>query len=229
VTEWSYGVTTCPQRLTTLLPKTLESLTAAGFDQPRLFVGGDGYIGDLPATQRNRPIGGFFNWLLGTWELFIREPDAVRYAMFEDDFVMCKGVREYLEKCTCPVRGYLNLFTFATNENKIFGKPTGWHKSDQLGKGAVALVLPHDAMVALLQQFFVYKPQVTEKKPHLREFNNTDGAIQHALIRMAKFTEYVHNPSLVQHVGRETTLGNARHPDAKTFPGEDFDARSLLK
>lgn len=226
--EWSYGVTTCPQRLTTLLPRTLASLAAAGFDQPRLFVGGDGYVGDLPATQRNRPTGGFYNWLLGAWELFIREPMAARYAMFEDDLIMCRGVREYLEKCECPAQGYLNLFTFATNENRIFGKPAGWHKSDQNGKGAVALVFPHDAMVVLLQQFFLYKPQITEKKPNLTEFNNTDGAVQHALIRIAKFTEYVHSPSLVQHVGKETTLNNAKHPDAKTFPGEDFDARSLL-
>ena len=228
--EWSYGVTTCPQRLTTLLPKTLASLAAAGFDRPRLFVDGPCQLSfdGLPINQRDSRSGGFMNWLLGAWELYVREPMSARYAMFEDDLIMCCGVREYLQQCAFPEKGYLNLITAWSNENKVFDKPAGWHKSDQLGRGAQALVFSHDAMVALLQQFFEYKPQITEKKPKLPEFNNTDGAIQHALVRMAKFTEYVHSPSLVQHVGRETTLNNAKHPDAKTFPGEDFDARMLL-
>ena len=108
-------------------------------------------------------------------------------------------------------------------QNLIFSKPNGWHKSDQLGKGAIALVFDHGAMVALLQQsHLVNKPQLP--KGH----KNLDGAIQHAMVKQAGFTEYIHKPSLAQHVGREGTLGNHQHPDAKTFPGESFDVMRML-
>jgi hypothetical protein len=155
---------------------------------------------------------------MAAWELYIRQPQAQRYAIFQDDVVLCRGVRQYLEQCEYPDKSYLNLFTFATNEHIIFGKSRGWHRSDQLGKGAVALVFDHAAMVALLQQsHMAHKPQLP--KGH----KNVDGAIQHALVAQAGFTEYIHSPSLAQHVGREGTLGNHQHPDAKTFPGETFN------
>jgi len=221
MTEWSYGVTTVPQRLTTLLPRTLKSLEAAGFDSPRLFVDGP-YSGPLPATQRESPVGAFGNWMLAAWELYVRQPHAMMYAIFQDDVVLCRGVKEYLERCEYPEKGYLNLFTFATNEHMIFNKPRGWHRSDQLGKGAVALVFRHEAMVTLLQQaHLVHKPQM------IKGNKNIDGAIQHAMVRQAGFVEYIHNPSLAQHVGRIGTLSNPQHPDAKTFPGETFSVLSL--
>jgi hypothetical protein len=40
VRTWAYGITTVPSRLTTLLPRTITSLAAAGFDKPHLFVDG---------------------------------------------------------------------------------------------------------------------------------------------------------------------------------------------
>lgn len=222
--EWAYGVTTCTQRLDGLLPDTLASLARAGFDQPRLFIDGQGvspYC--LPVTRRDPPVGAYGSWLLAIWELYLRQPQANLYAIFQDDMRMCLGVKEYLERTDYQDRSYLNLLTSGPNEHRVFGKPNGWHRSDQLGRGAVALVFNHDAVVTLLQQTHtVHKPQL----PNGRK--NLDGAIQHALVAQAKFTEYVHNPSLVQHVGRDSTLGNRQHPDAKTFPGEAFDARSLL-
>jgi hypothetical protein len=225
MTEWAYGVTTCPQRLTTLLPRTLESLTRAGFDQPRLFIDGPGIVqGTLPVTQRDSSVGAFGSWVLAAWELYVRQPKARLYALFQDDVVLCLGVREYLEQTVANHDGYMNLFTFATNENLVFGKPKGWLPSDQLGKGAVALVFPHEAMVALLkQEHLVNKPQLSNGH------KNLDGAIQHALVVGAKMKEYIHNPSLAQHTGREGTLGNHQHPDAKTFPGEQYDAMGILR
>lgn len=54
--RWSYGVTTVTERRDTLLPQTLASLKAAGWDNPRLFVdgvnGGFDHFG-LPVTYRD--------------------------------------------------------------------------------------------------------------------------------------------------------------------------------
>ena len=227
--NWQYGVTTCRQRLGTLLPDTLRSLAEAGFDRPRLFIDGCSShevpdpLKSLLITCRSPTVGAYGNWILAAWELYVRDPRAERYAIFQDDLVMCHGTRDYLERCEYPGRGYLNLFTFATNEHIIFGKPKGWHRSDQLGKGALALVFDHLAMVTLLQQSH------TVDKPQLPNGNQSiDGAVQHALVAQAGFSEYVHCPSLAQHRGRETTIGEdfagRRHPTgartAKTFPGE---------
>lgn len=223
--EWAYGITTTPSRLKTLLPRTLDSLAAAGFASPRLFVDGpDRADSPLPTTYHDPPVGAFCNWLCGAWELHSMFPTAMRYAIFEDDIVLCRNIRQYLEKCPYPKeQGYYNLLTFASNEAMIFKQPTGWHRSDQQGRGAVALVFPHDVMVLILQQFFSYKPQVYKER-----FQNTDGAVQHAAVRMSNLVEYVHSPSLVQHVGVKSTLGNNKHPLAKTFPGESYDAMELI-
>jgi hypothetical protein len=156
--------------------------------------------------------------MLAAWELYVRQPKAGLYAIFQDDVLLCHGVKEYVEKIALEHSSYYNLFTFASNENIVFGKPRGWHRSDQLGKGALALVFPHEAMVALLKQdHLVNKPQLPNGH------KNIDGAIQHALAVGAKFTEYVHQPSLAQHIGHQGTLGNPVHPEARTFPGESFD------
>lgn len=235
--NWSYGVTTVPQRISTLLPRTLDSLAAAGFNAPRMFIDGlqfpmsfDNRWG-CEFTCRQPSIGAFGNWLLAAWELYIRQPQAQMYAIFQDDIVMCRGVRQYLEECERPSRSYLNLFTFMDNERMIKDKPQGWHRSNQLGKGAVALAFDHEAMTTLLQQpHMVHKPQLPNGNQSI------DGAAQHAMVMEAKFVEHVHGPSLVQHVGHATTIGEdslgRKHPvgfpDALTFPGESFDAMSLL-
>jgi len=217
---WSYGITTVPQRVTTLLPPTLKSLARAGFDCPHLFV--DGLVkavdGAASITQREQPVGAFGNWILAAWELYVKEPQARLYAICQDDILMCRGVKEYVERCDFPKMGYLNLFTFASNEIIISTKEKGWCKSDQLGRGAVALVFSHPTLITLLQQsHMVNKPQLPKGNMSI------DGAIQHALVRQAGIVEYIHNPSLVQHTGCVSVIGNHRHPEAKTFPGESFD------
>jgi hypothetical protein len=198
-------VTTCSQRLDTLLPSTVESLAKAGFNSPVIFIDGPGEANlpqPLEAVKRSKPIGAFGNWALAVWELYIREPQAQRYAVFQDDLVACRSLKEYLEQAEYPAHGYLNLFTFFSNEGRVKGQPAGWVKSDQLGRGAVALVFDHQAMFSLLNC------PIMSIKPQLRNGNqNIDGAVQQGLVMEAKFTEYVHNPSLVQHIGKTTSIG----------------------
>src|SRR3954465_7467772 len=88
---WAYGITTVPERRYDLLPRTIHSLARGGFDLPRLFI--DGHEKSyhewdtLPQTIRYPAIRTMGNWLLGLWELYIREPAADRYAIFQDDCV----------------------------------------------------------------------------------------------------------------------------------------------
>jgi hypothetical protein len=239
--KWSYGVTTVPERRDNLLRDTLSSLQKAGWDKPRLFIDGERRPYDEttwthhPTTCHDTPLRTFGNWALGLWELYVREPTADRYAIFQDDMVCCRNLRSYLDACPYPEHGYLNLLTFLTNEVVIDGKPVGWYQAGRLecsdpnsqlqtGRGAVALVFNRDAVVTLLSsRHFVERPM----EP-FRGHRSIDGGIVTSMNK-AGYREYIHNPSLVQHVGHISSMGNMPYPQAQTFPGEDFDAVSLLK
>lgn len=232
--RWTIGLTTVPSRQATLLTRTLASLQLAGFTglaAPRLFVDGasTGYEGmGLPVTYRDPLIRTFGNWLLGLNELYIREPTADRYAMFQDDFVTYTHLREYLESWPMPEKGYWNLYTFPCNQDRCpkdarGQRGQGWFESDQLGRGAVALVFNQQAVKLLLRsQHMIDRPLDPQ-----RGWRSIDGGISSAF-KKEGWTEYVHNPSLVQHIGLESSMGNKSHPLAPSFRGEEYDARNLF-
>jgi hypothetical protein len=251
-TIWSYGIMTIPQRFATTLPHTVNSLKEAGFDNPRLFVDGcneielmethGALLADLEVTYREPAVKHFGNWILSMGELYIRDPNADYYAMFQDDIICSNNLRPYLEK-TCPTdaRGYWNLFTFPENEHlATFDKEgqrrpqeiVGWYESNQLGKGAVALVFHREAAVRLLSSSFMWN---RPKDPD-RGWRNIDGGIVQAMVLSPRdgWREFVHNPSLVQHVGMDSTLKHTSgwhgaQAISKCFLGEEFDCMTLLK
>lgn len=245
--KWAYGVTTVPSRFDDLLPRTLASLNLAGFDAPRLFIDGDG--GKLRShgwtyemTYRMPRIRTYGNWILGLAELLIRNPAADRYAMFQDDFVTYKNLRQYLEKSPYPTRGYLNLYTFPSNQDVApldsAGRVrVGWYearelqcgavvdgKKQQTGRGAVALVFNRDAVLTLLQHQHMVERPLDSTYGHRK----IDGGIVTAMNK-AGWREYVHNPSLTQHIGDVSSMGNKPHKRATSFRGPEFDALDLLK
>lgn len=227
--SWAYGVTTVPERLRDgVFERTLTSLREAGYDAPRLFVDDCPDAAPyrrfgLEATTRYPRIRTFGNWALSLGELWIRYPQADRYAIFQDDFVTYKHLREYLSKVPYPDKGYLNLYTFPPSHQLPYPPETGFYKSNQLGKGAVALVFNNDAVRTLLTHIhFVDRPK------SVRGWKSIDGGIGSAM-KKAGWEEYVHNPSLTFHIGERSAMGNHRHPPVIGFRGESFDARELLK
>lgn len=227
--NWVYGLTTVPSRAGDLLPRTLASLAKGGFDKPHLFVDGtpDAHQYEaryqLPVTVRGQTIRGYGNWLLALMELWLRYPGRDRYAIFQDDLVMCRNVREYLEKSDFPKRGYLNLYTFPQN-HRMFGNKKDFYVSNQAGLGALALVFNATGVLTLLcSEHMMRRPL----DPH-RGHKYIDGGVVTGMNK-AGFKEFIHNPSLVQHTGDESSMGNKKHPKAPTFPGEEFDALELLR
>jgi hypothetical protein len=228
--HWAYGVTTVPERRATLLPQTLHSLTLGGFDQPRLFVDGANddaaYRGlGLPVTIRTPKLGIVGNWILALWELRVREPKAERFVLFQDDIVVSKNTRQYLETLPYPEKGYLNLYTFLENEARVpKDGVVGLFRSGQRGRGALALMFDREAVTALLTARLLVQKPLAARHPA----RTVDGAIVDSLTP-AGWTEYLHYPCLVQHKGKHSTVGHKYASDgAKTFAGEDFDAMTLL-
>lgn len=227
---WAYGITTVPSRRNELFPRTLESLKKAGFDSPRLFIDQcstakavELYSGlGFPLSVRDgvRTAG---HWVLSMYELYIRHPTAERFAIFQDDFVTVRNLCRYLELVPYPKKGYLNLYTFPSNQELAKGRK-GWYEANQLGRGAVALVFSREAVIKLLGHPYLAERFQDQKRGH----KAIDGGIVETMKR-AEFKEYVHNPSLTQHTGLESSMGNPRHQLAPSFPGENFDALELLK
>lgn len=89
--KWAYGVTTVPERLNDLLPRTLRSLASGGFELPRIFIDGlkeqdiPSHLSAYEVTCRYPKVRTFGAWMLAALELFLREPHADRYATFQDE------------------------------------------------------------------------------------------------------------------------------------------------
>ena len=233
--RWACGLTTCAERAKTLLPLTLEALWKAGFEDIQVFA--DGCEPRLGWVVRWPTIKPFGNFILGLVELFIRNRDADYYAMFQDDLVACKNLRLYLEQTFPTTQGYLNLYTaFAANERLIQGKPKGWHEASilnngehknrfQTGRGALGLVFPKKAVITLLDSGGIGSKVMDQ----IFGYRKVDGWVVTAM-NTAGYREWIHNPSLVQHKGLTSSIpGQLPHPQAQTFPGEDFDCLTLLR
>lgn len=243
--EWSYGITTIPERRETYLPRTVRSLQNAGFEAPIIFVDGAGESSGGLVCRGNR-IRTFGNWFLALAELYVRKPLADRYVIFQDDMVTCKNLRQYLEQVPFPEKGYLNLLTMplwnslkvlrenfsiarANSQPYPYSVPDsddyiGFYHSNQNGKGAVANVFDQAGVRLLFQSDHIFDKPKDQHKGH----QCIDGAIISAM-KKGGFIEYVHNPSLVYHIGDVSSMGHHKYPDATTFRGEDFDALDLLK
>ena len=229
--KWMSGITTVPERFNSLLPQTLQSVTRAGFTIDRVFVDGGGkqipsYLDSIPLTLRDPTIRTFGNWVLGIAELYIREPTADRYIMFQDDLVIGLNVKSYLDKCQFPDHGYWNLYT-TPESHDLVSDPTkgGWVKSHQRGRGALALVFDNEGLRKLLS----HAHMIDRPRHASRGWRNIDGGIVTAMNK-TEYNEYIHFPSLVQHTGHNSSsMSNRQHPLCTNFLGENFDYMSLLK
>lgn len=242
---WAVGLTTHPSRRSDLLPKTLASLRGAGFDSIRLFVD------DCPptvageyatefgchVTSRWPCVRAYANWALALGELYLRQPSASLYAIFQDDCIAVPNLRAYLDQCGYPDgtdprfggrRGYLNCYLWKSNYKIVPRKDgkehVGWYPSNQLGKGAVGLVFNRDAVVALLNSRHMADRVLSVVRGH----KSIDGGVVDSL-RAAGFDEFVHNPSLLYHTGTQTTLDHRFGPAPPTPAWQpDFDPLALV-
>lgn len=240
--SWAYCVTTCPARRDDLLPRTLQSLARAGFDRPHLFVDGDcdgrswsNEFGLDVTARGGDPVRTYGHWTLSIGELYLRNPKATHFAVFQDDLVTYPDLKEYLSRALYPERCYLNLYTFPSNgfqrlrDNKLPAPPdgyTGFYASNQRGRGAVGLVFRRQAVIDLFSNKHMAERPLSAHRGH----KAVDGGIVTALGH-ARYKEYVHNPTLVFHTGNKSTIEakHDNHLQGIGFKGEDFSALNFLK
>src|SRR5260370_33836022 len=204
--NWTYGVTTVPERKHTV-KTTLTSLAAAGFDAPFVFVDGtySNFLMDYLSSNvvwRTPRIGAWGNWFLGLWELWLRNPDADRFAMFQDDILCVKNLRDYLDRVWPSgnyVRGndsllpykrvrncYINLYTSLNNEQVVAGTCVGtWHESSEIGgrnderlqtgRGALALIFDRAGVEVILSSSWTRRKHLSTSPRHQKA--NINGGV----------------------------------------------------
>jgi len=208
--KWAYAVTTVEARVHTLLPRTLNSLRDGGFVHHDRMVSVD---------VRGNAMAHWIRTLAG---LYLDDPFADRYTMFQDDLVCVKGLRDYLNSMPLDEKTYLNLYTAPRNEIRIAGRGAlprrGWHSSDQCGKGALALVFCNSSVQTLLASPLLWGKLRASLKPD----RNIDGCVV-TILSQAGVRETVHWPSLVQHIGEDSAIGNPHRASSKSFPGESYN------
>lgn len=212
--NWSVGVTTClvDGELRSSYQDTVNSLNEAGFARRSLNTFIDGNRG-----QRYGIVG---NWILTAWELFLRNPKADFYAIFQDDIICCKNIKPYIEKTvSVHSKHYYNLYTSGSNFAHVnsVGIHEGWKCSNLLGRGALAIVFPRPVFMALLSS--------QELLAHVQSSKGTygiDGAVQKALATQGIY-EKVHYPSLVQHRDENEVPSTKRPQPGRVSPCFDPD------
>lgn len=233
--KWSYGITTLPARRKSYLPGTIKSLASAGFDKPRLFVDGDrdnaSWEAEFGVPVTCRPAPALFvhgNWILSLYELYLREPTADRYAVFQDDMIALRNLKLYLSATKYPENGYLNLYTFPSQQHHCWKtkgeKYRGWFESTQHGKGAVGLVFSREAVLTLLTS----RHMVERPMDSMIGMKRVDGGILESF-RKAGWKEYCHSPTLIQHTGLVSSCFNKPHLQAPGFQGELYDASNMIE
>ena len=207
--EWSYGITTIAAREHSLFARTKSSLHCAGFQDPVVLV--DEELKGQTSALRN--------WQTLLVHLYLKKPNAERYAIFEDDLLACSNLKIYLSQCEYPKLGYLNLLTHDQNMC-LTGNVPGWHKSNQRGRGAVGLVFDNKTLTTLFRTVEFWK------RPKKKNRQCPDGMVVECL-REHKMKEYIHYPSLLQHEGSVSALGH-KYGKVHGFKGEDYDPMTLL-
>lgn len=245
VTRWAAGVTTAPRNSPTL-KRSLDSIRAAGFD-PVIFAEPETPLSGIEAeiVQRRAKLGVVVNWIQGLQDLLARFPDAQALAMFQDDILLCKGVREFLEHDLWPRRdsGVVSLYCPNAKgyERESF---TGTRRISQKNLiGACAMVVPrHVAELIVTGQHrnkwrgFAEGGQSAINDP--ARWKALDAFIGHALAAAGLSADF-YDPSLVQHIGKTSTLYGKLSIHAKRqgrefrrskrFPGEDAKASEVYR
>lgn len=203
--HWAVGVTTAPRRQPTL-QDCLDTLLAAGWDSPRLFV--DGQV-ELPAmahslqqTVRAPQQGAWLNYYLTLQEL-LEHTDADVLMLVQDDaaFPPTSAIRHYLD-CVVTQTGTGALLSLYCPTD-YDGQSNGWQVWDSVWHfGALAFVWSRPLAEAFVADSIVAayeNPADGERKAGI-------DVVIGEWAKRAGVSIYRSTPSIVQHIGHVSSI-----------------------
>jgi GT2 family glycosyltransferase len=239
--RWACGMTTAPRPVPTL-SRSIDSLRTAGFGPFHLFAEPGTTLANLPAdtTVHRRPqrLGVWQNLVQSLRDLLALHPEADTIALFQDDVVSLRDVREWLEHdlWPSPRTGCVSIYS------------PDWHGYEAAGveavrrirgtqiMGACGLIFPRHAVERILAHPLSTtwrgcydKNQFVENPVHRKA---SDTFVGHVLSELG-LEKFAYSPSLLQHFADTSAIGHP-HPSQRLdgkyyrksvlFAGEDRSA-----
>lgn len=200
---WAVGMLTAPRKNETLT-KSLTSLKQAGFEDVQLFAEPGVVVPDvfqhLPITRNGRSLGVFGNTMAALSSLYLSQPTATAYALFQDDITVAAGLKAWCEDEFWPSGcGLVSLFTI---REQIEETP-GWQiarRGFYRTYGAMGFVFRRDVLLEFLSDHRVWSHRLTRA-------HGSDAAIGEWAARSGHGIAH-YSPSLIQHRGKTSTIGH---------------------
>lgn len=239
--QWAVGVTTAPRPVATV-SRTVESLKQSGF-HPIVFAEPRSDVNlDCLVIERQHRLGCWRNYVQTIKDLLQLRPQAEAIAIFQDDIVVCRDLRDFLEHDLWPSAqtGVVSLYSAEEYEA---GESVGIDRRGKMILGLCAAIYPRHIAEKLVsdeyskdwrgchaQQGYVDDP--VKKKA-------ADTWVAESLKKMNKKV-YHYRPSLAQHVAETSAIGHGGNAQirqrsgklyrkSKYFVGEDVSVFDVWK
>jgi hypothetical protein len=210
--SWAIGMTTA-SRKRSFLYQTLDSLEDAGWPEEAVLLKAEPFSlippHDVAYHLNTEPLGAYANWRELLQVLAETHPEADFFVTMQDDVVLWKGLRSFLESSLSPGDQLVCQPYAATIERRTPDRK-GWYRcfTGRALCGAYFFVYPN----AILQKVLSILPTTVPENKHI------DGYLAQALNDHG-VPFYQHIPSLLQHLGDEfSTLGYQKDPYSRTAP-----------
>lgn len=217
--------------------RTFASLLATGFERIIAMCEPGTDIVGIPAECRVNPER-FGNWRNFVQALRIGLSLNVPYFMTaEDDIELCRGVHDFLVRSEWPDRkcGCLSLYSSRQLENYPTGRRFRVDDEHALDfAGACAFMFSRDAAQSLLwwadNKGWKGHAAGTIVEPERKEAADT---FVGEMLTLMGYSIWAHNPTLVNHIGKKSTMANHDNPSPYrmplNFPGVDADLRTIFR
>lgn len=202
IEKWAVGVTTSPRKHPTIV-KTIKAMEKAGWDNGTIFAEPGSYINcgeNWDYVHRCKKTGIFGNWMLGLYELFIRNIDADAFFIIQDDIIVAPGSKSYLEEAL--------WFTDQPHLVSLFGpnaidkdESNGWRKIAKYSGGPNSIIMSHETVQEILSSIIPLRYYGIQ---HQKKTSFDDLGI-FALMSQNNWPVFYPKPSIGDHIGHQST------------------------
>ncbi len=243
--KWTVGIITAPRTNENYLARTVESIKRAGWSDITIFAEPSSFIVDnCRIIQRSKQYGDWTNWATALYELLLSEPDTDYFFMAEDDVIVSKHSKEYLEYALPCLEnfGSASLYTPSICHRKNF---QGFHDESKGHKtwSTVTVIMSRDKVISFFSDPDVQRHRFEDIFGLGENYwccSKTDpkNSIKDAVLghwaKKNNLPIYYHTPSLAEHIGDSSTLTNQissieNGRRSFDFIGEDTDLLNWLE
>lgn len=241
--RWTVGVITAPRERGYYLDRSLLSITRAGFCDITVFAEPGSVVPEgQRVVRRHKNYGDWTNWATGFYELLLSNSDSDYFLMTEDDALLCKDAKRYLEYALPSLGNFASASLYTPSIYK--NKHRCFHNELQGQRtwSTVTVVMRTDMAVSFFSDIDVQRHRFMDIFGEDARYwccpkTDTKNSIKDAVIGQwaakRNLPVYYHTPSLAEHIGEFSNLTDqpslvANGRMSADFVGEDADLSGWL-